>query len=596
MALTHDIDIYTNNCEKVAGVSGASFYGTSALGYYWDDLNAGAAFPIKVRIGLGTVSGTYTLYTNTISATAYGGFSQYWTGIDLIKAGGLTCETLYYYRAQISDDDGATWTDSVDAEGSITTGACAGDPGNGPAPAWTPSTTTGTAPLTITFTDNSPSFPSATLFREWNFGNGIESYDQTPVKSFIVPGAYTVTQTAYNLVGSASTSSSPNFTVLSGAPTAAFTANTTTGRRPLTVTFTDQATNTPTSWSWAFGDGDFSTLQSPTQIYQYAGTYTVTQTASNSLGSDSEVKGGYVTVLPAIASATFTATPTSGVGPLSVQFVGAPTGDTASAAWNFGDGSTTTAAGNPLHTYYSSGTYTATYTVTGVAGAGTSTATRTSYITVTGADNTYRAFLDEIRRQLLMNTDETSVCSDFVEFGGVSTVLRYIYNRVCRLQLEAGLLRKTSTTITATAAGVLTLPADLIEIRSIYANGVRLEPTDPRMADLTIDTWQTSPTGDYKGWYLEPGDPLTLHLVPAITPSTFECYYVYAPTEPTVPGGCGTFPDFPLPFVFWWIVKYGVLADLLGNEGEMYDIKRANECEQLFQEGVALAKLALEGD
>ena len=586
MALSHDVVVYTNACVQSYTGSAAVFDGDASDGFYTESLEL-TPFSGKLRVGVGTSSGTYTIFSNEITVNILPDVG--WHGTD-VTVTGLTGSTLYYYSAQISDDGGSTWTDASDAEGSFTTTGAAPSL---PTAAFTPSTaTTGTAPFQVNFTDASTGTPT---FWEWNFGAAGISNSQNPIKIFSSPGTYTVTLTCTNADGSDSEVKNSLITIVTGAPTAAFTANTTTGQRPLTVTFTDSATNSPTSWKWAFGDGDFSTLQSPTQIYQYAGTYTVTQTATNYLGSDSEVKTGYVTVLPIAASATFTATPVSGRGPLTVQFFGAPSGDTASAAWNFGDGSTTTAIGNPLHTYYGTGTYTATYTVTGVTGAGTSTATRTSYITVS-TDDTYRAFLDEIRRQLLMNTDETSVCNDFVEFGGTSVVLRYIYNRVCRLQLEAGLLRKTSTTITATAAGVLTLPADLIEIRSIYANGVRLEPTDPRMADLTTDTWQTSPTGDYKGWYLEPGDPLTLHLVPAITPSTFECYYVYAPTEPTVPGDCGAFANFPLPFCFWWIIKYGVLADLLGNEGEMYDIKRANECEQLFQEGVALAKLALEGD
>ena len=194
-----------------------------------------------------------------------------------------------------------------------------------------------------------------------------------------------------------------------------------------------------------------------------------------------------------------------------------------------------------------------------------------------------------------MNTDVGTVCTDFVEWGGTANILRYIYNRICRIQLEAGPLRKTSTTITATAAGVLTLPADLIEIRSVYVNGVRLEKTDARMGDVSDQDWQNNPAGDYKGWFTNPGAHLTLNLVPAITPSTFEVYYVYAPAEPTVPGGCTGWETFPLPYVFWWIVKYGVLADMLNHEGEMYDIQRATLCEQMFAEGIELIKLSLEG-
>ncbi|MGA2934840.1 MAG: DUF2341 domain-containing protein, partial [Methanomicrobiales archaeon] len=58
-------------------------------------------------------------------------------------------------------------------------------------------------------------------------------------------------------------------------PVAAFSASPISGKAPLTVTFTDQSTNTPTSWSWDFGDGATSNLQNPVHTYTAAGTYTV---------------------------------------------------------------------------------------------------------------------------------------------------------------------------------------------------------------------------------------------------------------------------------------------------------------------------------
>lgn len=71
------------------------------------------------------------------------------------------------------------------------------------------------------------------------------------------------------------------------APTASFTASTTTGVAPLSVAFTDTSTGSPTGWSWSFGDGQSSTAQNPTHVYSDAGTYNVTLTASNSGGSTS---------------------------------------------------------------------------------------------------------------------------------------------------------------------------------------------------------------------------------------------------------------------------------------------------------------------
>lgn len=84
------------------------------------------------------------------------------------------------------------------------------------------------------------------------------------------------------------------------APVAAFSGTPLTGVVPITVTFTDASTNTPTSWAWDFGDGVTSTLQSPTHEYVQSGSYTVTLTATNADGSDGETKAAYV-VLTATA-------------------------------------------------------------------------------------------------------------------------------------------------------------------------------------------------------------------------------------------------------------------------------------------------------
>ncbi len=80
------------------------------------------------------------------------------------------------------------------------------------------------------------------------------------------------------------------------APVAAFIGSPTTGNFPLAVSFTDQSTGLPTSWAWTFGDGGSSTAQNPSHSYTTAGSYTVSLTATNSVGSDAEVKTGYITV------------------------------------------------------------------------------------------------------------------------------------------------------------------------------------------------------------------------------------------------------------------------------------------------------------
>jgi PKD repeat protein len=81
-------------------------------------------------------------------------------------------------------------------------------------------------------------------------------------------------------------------------PAANFTASATTIFEGESVTFTDQTTNSPYAWNWTFAGGTpaSSTLQNPTITYYTAGTYTVTLTATNACGEDTETKVNYITV------------------------------------------------------------------------------------------------------------------------------------------------------------------------------------------------------------------------------------------------------------------------------------------------------------
>jgi PKD repeat protein len=79
-------------------------------------------------------------------------------------------------------------------------------------------------------------------------------------------------------------------------PTANFAGSPTSGTAPLTVQFTDLSSGEPTSWLWDFGDGSSSALQNPSYEYTTAGTYTVSLTATNAYGSDTETRTSYITV------------------------------------------------------------------------------------------------------------------------------------------------------------------------------------------------------------------------------------------------------------------------------------------------------------
>jgi PKD repeat protein len=81
-----------------------------------------------------------------------------------------------------------------------------------------------------------------------------------------------------------------------GAPRADLQASPTSGDKPLQVTFTDLSINSPTSWSWDFGDSATSTDQHPVHQYTAGGIYTVSLTATNGAGSHTRVLPGLVAV------------------------------------------------------------------------------------------------------------------------------------------------------------------------------------------------------------------------------------------------------------------------------------------------------------
>jgi PKD repeat protein len=79
-------------------------------------------------------------------------------------------------------------------------------------------------------------------------------------------------------------------------PLADFSAGPLAGQAPLAVTFTDQSTGGPASWSWSFGDGATSNEQDPTHVYAEPGIFTVTLVASNAAGSSEITKARIVSV------------------------------------------------------------------------------------------------------------------------------------------------------------------------------------------------------------------------------------------------------------------------------------------------------------
>jgi PKD repeat protein len=268
-------------------------------------------------------------------------------------------------------------TNTATQTGYITVGAPAA-----PVAAFSGSPTNGAAPLTVNFVDNST---GTITNEEWTFGDGGTTNTASPTNlsyTYATAGVYTVALTVYGPGGTNTATQTGYITVGSvAAPVAAFSGSPTNGVAPLTVNFVDNSTGTITNQTWTFGDGGTTNAASPSYTYASPGVYTVALTVYGPGGSNTLTQTGYVVVGSTVAApmAAFSASPTNGTAPLTVNFVNSSTGSITNQTWTFGDGGMTNAA-SPSYTYNNPGVYTVALTVYGPGGS--NTLTQTGYVVV----------------------------------------------------------------------------------------------------------------------------------------------------------------------------------------------------------------------
>jgi len=168
-----------------------------------------------------------------------------------------------------------------------------------------------------------------------------------------------------------------------------FSATPATGDAPLDVDFSATTTGNVVGYAWDFdNDGTTdSTDQSPTYTYNTPGVYSVKLTVTGIGSSDTMTKSGMVTVRTPAPVVDFTATPTSGVEPLTVAFDATNTGGAVTSwTWEYStDGSTWTefaTTEDPSYTF-TDGTYSIRVTATGPDYSDTET--KTAYLQVGAA-------------------------------------------------------------------------------------------------------------------------------------------------------------------------------------------------------------------
>ena len=230
--------------------------------------------------------------------------------------------------------------------------------------------TGGLAPLTVNFNASGTATDciGQTVAYSWLFGDGSpSSNEQHPSHTYTGAGVFTWTMTAS--VDNVTCTQSGQITVSACTLSCQAYANPTTGLPPLTVNFKSSVEPSGCSGSptrnWNFGDGGTSTEANSTHVYEAAGFYAWTFTAT----VDGVVcsRSGSVTVTSCSVACDASANPASGIAPLDVNFNVnvTPTGcgGTPTYAWAFGDGSTATDK-SPSHTYANAGNYNWSVTVT----------------------------------------------------------------------------------------------------------------------------------------------------------------------------------------------------------------------------------------
>lgn len=209
--------------------------------------------------------------------------------------------------------------------------------------------TVGYSPLTVNFTDMSESgSPGNTTLEqwEWDFGDGtVNATGNNVTHTYTSYGVFNVTLTVTDSQPRPATRVFADcITSLAPPPDASFTTRLSpaTGNVPVLANFTDMSTVNGgfeiASWYWEFGDGTNSTGQAPSDhLYTTEGTYLVNLTVTDSqVPAQSNTTTTPLTLLPPLPVPDFTATPTNGRMPVTIQFTDLSTGRNISAwAWDF---------------------------------------------------------------------------------------------------------------------------------------------------------------------------------------------------------------------------------------------------------------------
>jgi gliding motility-associated-like protein len=186
----------------------------------------------------------------------------------------------------------------------------------------------------------------------WNFGDASASAQINPLHHYITPGNYTVTLSANSIKGC--DASATKLISIYPMPAANYTFNDVCFRNNMNFTSTSTVSNGTLTYAWNFGTAT-ATVQNPVYLFANPGVYPVRLiTTTNNNCTDTITKS--VTVFP-LPFVNYANTPVCDGLPSSFsEMVTISPGSIVAYAWDFGDGSSSTAA-ITTHQYLNPGSY-----------------------------------------------------------------------------------------------------------------------------------------------------------------------------------------------------------------------------------------------
>lgn len=165
----------------------------------------------------------------------------------------------------------------------------------------------GNPPLTVQFSSNNSIDPDGYISSyTWSFGDGTNSTEPNPQKTYASFGNYTATLTVKDN-DNLSDSKSINISVQNKTPTAIMTASPLSGNAPLTVNFNGSNSYDPDgniySYEWNFGDGYSGTGTTTNHSYSAGGNYTAQLTVTDNNDAQSSITSTISVIDPNLISA-----------------------------------------------------------------------------------------------------------------------------------------------------------------------------------------------------------------------------------------------------------------------------------------------------